>query len=219
MSLIDATSSSTATWALAQAKAAVQKGPSATPPAQNEESQPPRQTIRAAQDSAPTRSEGEEPTAIETIREQGFQAYAEEVREEKMQELREKILASMGFTEEDLEAMPPEQRKAIEKVVANEIIRRLMAQSEFNGGDDDRDKHMQATAARGVDGAGSGAAASASGFGLSTMPGPNGAAMDEAGVGLGPLLALQEVEDGGKADSDGVWRDPGERGKNGRLDV
>lgn len=221
MSIIDPTSSSSASWALAKAQAEAQKGASAAPPApaQDGESQPPRQTIRAAQDSAPARESGEEPALLDKILEQGFQAYAEEIREEKMQELREKILESMGLTEEDLENMPPDQRAAVEKVVANEIMRRLKAQSEFNGGDDAKDKPMQAMEMRGADATGTEVSAAASGFGLSGMPGPNGAAMDEAGVGLGPLLALQEVEDAEKADQDSVWTAPGERGKNGRPEV
>lgn len=62
------------------------------------------------------------------ILDKGFGAYAEEIRVEKMEELREKILESMGYNEEDLENMPPEQRQQIEKMVALEIQKRLAAE-------------------------------------------------------------------------------------------
>jgi hypothetical protein len=50
---------------------------------------------------------------VEFIRTHGFQAYAEKLREEKIEEMRAEILAIMGFTEDDLNQMPAEQRNAI----------------------------------------------------------------------------------------------------------
>lgn len=67
----------------------------------------------------------------------GFGTYTRQIQEEKMEEMRAKILQSMGLTEEDLENMPPEQRQQIEKMVAQEIQERLAAEKalEANGGD------------------------------------------------------------------------------------
>lgn len=66
-------------------------------------------------------------TDLDFIREHGFAAYAEKVEEQKKEELREKILSRMGLTEEDLEEMPAEQRADIEKLIAEEIQRRMQA--------------------------------------------------------------------------------------------
>lgn len=70
------------------------------------------------------------------IRENGFRSYAKKLHEEKMQELREKILEEMGLTEEMLQAMSPDQRQAIEDVIQREIEARVAANSIMNGGDD-----------------------------------------------------------------------------------
>lgn len=47
------------------------------------------------------------------------------------QHLRDAILKEMGLTEEQLDAMPPEQRAAIEETIAEKIEQRLLAE----GGD------------------------------------------------------------------------------------
>lgn len=65
---------------------------------------------------------------LNEIRDKGFSAYAEEINERKLEELREKILASMGLSEGDLENMTPEQRNRIEKMIALEIQERLAAE-------------------------------------------------------------------------------------------
>ncbi len=67
------------------------------------------------------------------IRENGFRAYAVEVHERKVQELREKILESMGLNEETLSELPAEQRMAIEKLVDEEVKKRMAAASVMNG--------------------------------------------------------------------------------------
>ncbi|MBS1229783.1 MAG: hypothetical protein H6R17_3060 [Proteobacteria bacterium] len=46
------------------------------------------------------------------------------------QHLREAILEEMGLTEGDLDAMPPEQRAAVEETIAEKIKERLLAQGE-----------------------------------------------------------------------------------------
>jgi len=65
---------------------------------------------------------------LNEIRDKGFGAYTDEIQAKKMEELREKILASMGLSEGDLENMSPEQRNQIEKMVALEIQKRLAAE-------------------------------------------------------------------------------------------
>ncbi len=65
---------------------------------------------------------------LDDIRDKGFGAYADEIHAQKMEELREKILASMGLSEGDLENMTPAQRNRIEKMVALEIQKRLAAE-------------------------------------------------------------------------------------------
>jgi hypothetical protein len=72
---------------------------------------------------------------LEFIREKGFAAYAEEVEKRKMEEMREKILAKMGLSEEDLDKMPAEQRAAIEDLIAQEIQRRMQANAEAENSD------------------------------------------------------------------------------------
>lgn len=62
------------------------------------------------------------------ILDQGFRAYAENIRVEKLEELREKILQAMGLSEGDLENMPASQRDQIERMVALEIQKRLTAE-------------------------------------------------------------------------------------------
>lgn len=65
---------------------------------------------------------------LDEINELGFGAYAEEIHAKKMEELREKIPAAMGLSEDDLSNMPPDQRQRIEKMIAQEIQKRLAAE-------------------------------------------------------------------------------------------
>lgn len=62
------------------------------------------------------------------ILDQGFRAYTDNIRAEKLEELREKILEAMGLSEEDLENMPASQRDQIERMIALEIQQRLTAE-------------------------------------------------------------------------------------------
>ncbi len=71
---------------------------------------------------------------LEEIKDKGFGTYTEELRAKKLEELREKILASMGLSEDDLENMSPEQRNNIEKIVALEIQKRLAAEDALEEG-------------------------------------------------------------------------------------
>lgn len=71
---------------------------------------------------------------LSDIMETGFGDYARKIQEEKLEELRAKILESMGLTEQDLENMSPEQRDKIEKIVAQEIQERLAAEKALDDG-------------------------------------------------------------------------------------
>jgi len=66
---------------------------------------------------------------VKTLKKDGFTGFFKKLQEEKMKELREKILEEMGLSEEDLSKMPPEQRAAIEKTIAQEIAKRMSAES------------------------------------------------------------------------------------------
>ncbi|MEK9673696.1 MAG: hypothetical protein VW268_14535 [Rhodospirillaceae bacterium] len=95
---------------------------------------------------------------FELIRERGFRAYAEEVEKEKMSQLREKILHRMGLSEADLERMPTEQRDQIERLIAQEIQRRMQANAEADN-DDIKSGAVDTDLARAIaDPAGSGGA-------------------------------------------------------------
>ena len=81
-----------------------------------------------------TKKEDPRKDDIDYIREHGMRAYAEEVHKQKLEELREKILEAMGLTEEALSEMPADQRLAIEKMISQEIQKRVAADSIINGG-------------------------------------------------------------------------------------
>jgi len=106
-----------------------------------------------------------EKALIDEVRDKGFVAYAKEIEEKKKEELRAKILGEMGLNEEVLAKMSPEQRAAIEKMISAEILKRMTAETEF--------KRME------------------QGLPSTQM---SIAQIDNAGVGLGPLLALQEAD-------------------------
>ncbi|PCI42498.1 MAG: hypothetical protein COB46_00495 [Rhodospirillaceae bacterium] len=137
----------------------------APPPAQ------PRPATQAAPADGKELKDANEQTLIEDIREKGFGAYLEDMQEQKKKDRRDKILKAMGLTEDDLANMSPEQRLLIEKIIADDIKKRVMANAAIN--EDDKTK-----------------------LSLTTLQ-PNqtaSAKIDTAGIGLGPLLALQEIE-------------------------
>lgn len=67
----------------------------------------------------------EKPTASKASEE--FHAYMEKSDSEKM---RDKILKQMGLTEEELEAMPPEKREQVEKMIAQRMTELTALQQE-----------------------------------------------------------------------------------------
>ena len=70
---------------------------------------------------------------LDIIKKKGLVAYIMELHAKK---LREEVLESLGLTEEDLGKMPPEQREAVEKAIAEEIQKRMAAESFLQKGDD-----------------------------------------------------------------------------------
>ena len=146
----------------------------------------PAPTTVAGSEKAPQRIRGGseqkedgEPTLIDTVREQGLQAYIEALKEQKKKELREKILMEMGLSEEALQKMSPEARGEIEKMINREVTKRMQAEGELERqqkGLLGPDRIAQSGAVKGHGGQ------------------PAFAQIDGAGVGLGPLLALQEAD-------------------------
>lgn len=67
------------------------------------------------------------------IKEKGLVAY---IMEHHARRIREEILESMGLTEEALGKMPPEQRAAIEKRIAEETRKRMAAEALMQKGND-----------------------------------------------------------------------------------
>ena len=68
---------------------------------------------------APTQKSGR--TAAEEL--------AEYLRKTPAQHMRDAILEELGLTEEDLDAMPPEKRKAVEETIAAKIKEKLLEHS------------------------------------------------------------------------------------------
>ena len=125
------------------------------------------------------KKEDTEPTLIETIRDQGLQAYIEAMQEQKKKDLREKILREMGLSEDALQNMSPEVRSEIENIINREIAKRMQAEGELERqqkGQVGPDATAESGSVMGYDGQ------------------PAFAQIDGAGVGLGPLLALQEAD-------------------------
>jgi hypothetical protein len=67
--------------------------------------------------------------ALDEIRDKGLETYAKEQQAKKIEEMRKKILESMGLTEDSLAAQPPDQRAAVEKMIDQEVAKRLAAKS------------------------------------------------------------------------------------------
>lgn len=87
-------------------------------------------------------SEGlDESKAPKANAEDEFLAYMKKTPEER---LRDSILKSMGMTEEDLEGMPPEQRQAIEKKIAEIIKEKLTSGQDAEDSQQARDERIRA---------------------------------------------------------------------------
>jgi len=82
----------------------------------------------------------EDKSLRDQINEVGFRKYTENIREEKLKEIREKILNNMGLDEDTLANMSGEQRNNIEEMISREIAARMQAAKEMgkNESDDSR---------------------------------------------------------------------------------
>lgn len=67
----------------------------------------------------------EENTELAYIRDHGFTTYVKEIEERKIEEMREKILKSMGLDEEALAELGAAERQAIEKAISDAIEQKL----------------------------------------------------------------------------------------------
>ena len=74
------------------------------------------------------------------IREHGFTAYVKEIEEQKIKELREQMLQSMGLDEEKLAAMPADERAAIEDAISKRIQQQLDVATIAKQSNNDEDK-------------------------------------------------------------------------------
>jgi len=151
---------------------------SAPPPAQ-----------RAASSSDTTTADDEPKSAYDKIVEAGFSQFVADLEEEKLKKLREKILAGMGLTEEDLAKMTTEQRDVIEKMIAEEIKRRIEGGAVLNGDSKDG-KLMPEQNSGSLNPVGGGMGLGTAENAGATTKGAN------LSMGLGPLLALQEIDQG-----------------------
>jgi hypothetical protein len=113
-----------------------------------------RQTISSNTVPLPEKKK-EENAELAYIREHGFTTYVKEIEERKIEELRAKILQSMGLDEEKLAEMDADDRQAIEKVIADAIEQRLngnsMAEAELGksaDGDETADERRDRLQAR-----------------------------------------------------------------------
>lgn len=66
---------------------------------------------------------------LDEIQEKGFRGYAEDLNKRKLEEMRKKILESMGLSEEALKKLSPEGQASIEKMITEEIRKRLTAEA------------------------------------------------------------------------------------------
>jgi len=154
-----------------------------------------------------------EKSLLEKILEHGFSQFAADMEKEKLDKLREQILAGMGLTEEKLQQMPPEQRKQIEDLVAAEIRKRLEGMKAMNGDDEDQKGETKITSL----------SIAATSTTSTTSPPVTSAAtpqmpLQEAqNTGLGVMLALQESETA-KAERENA-EGPDKLGKNDRDDA
>lgn len=64
---------------------------------------------------------------VEKVKEKGFWAFVEDLKARKIEEIRARILDAMGLDEKSLANLPPEQQKLIDKLLTDEVSRRMTA--------------------------------------------------------------------------------------------
>lgn len=127
---------------------------------------------------------------LDEIREKGFANYAKEVQDKKLEELRKKILGEMGLSEEDLAKMDGDKRAAVEKMVAEEMRKRLAALNSDNTDGVDGTKKIADTSVVAGTPAAQSAAAAQAGAAPNAVTGGSGLGLDTA-----LLQVLQEVQE------------------------
>jgi len=156
----------------------------------------------------------EEPTLIERIREKGFVAFVDDLQEEKLKELRKKILESMGYSQEDLSAMSPEQRAQVEKIVDNEIIKRMAASAALKTQGKDQSQHTVGIVHKAEL---SVRTTTVSMQATTIQSGVQGGGLLQGQMGLGPLLAHQEIAEDRKPETERQTENIG--GKKDRTEL
>lgn len=152
-------------------------------------SEPPATSAQNGADSREETAADDAPkTAFEKIVDVGFSQFVADLEEEKLKKLREKILNAMGLSEEMLAEMTHEQRSVIEKMIAEEIKRRIEGGAVMNGAANDK-KVVPDHDTGSLKPVGGGMAL---GQAVNDGSATKGA---ELSTGLGPLLALQEIKD------------------------
>lgn len=72
--------------------------------------------------------------AAQQTRDAARAAFREEIEKTPMERLREEIMESLGLDEDDLNAMAPEERRAIEEQIARLIAERLTQTAQASSG-------------------------------------------------------------------------------------
>lgn len=119
---------------------------------------------------------------VKRVKEIGLRQWAEEENQRKIDEMREKILQSMGLTEADLQGMSADRRASIERMIQDEIQQKLAATAEMNGSKSDKTGNSLGTATEALN-----ANAIAGRLGLGLLDQSTGLLAQEKG-----LLALNE---------------------------
>lgn len=149
---------------------------------------PPPPPASTSSGAAGNDEESAEKTLIDQILDGGFTKFVAELEAKKKADLREKILKAMGLTQQDLENMPPAQRKLIEQSIENEIKHRMEAAAALRKDKDDPTS---------MPGAGNTSLTLPTGN-LALGPQMTTDVSTDQGtgaMGLGPLLALQETNE------------------------
>jgi len=87
---------------------------------------------------------------MKEIQEKGFQAYAKDINDKKLAEMRQEIRKNMGLSEDDLQKMSPQAQASIERMISEEIRERLAANAQLNG-KDQKDKNDGTAGVDGLD--------------------------------------------------------------------
>lgn len=116
--------------------------------------------------------------AVQRIKEIGFSKWAEEVRAQKLEEMREEILASMGLSEADLAGMATGDRASIEQMIQQEIQERMAASSLTKDNAAGIATNQSGVQAQPFGQAGAANSPSAAGFAIGGAPG--------TGISMGP---------------------------------